>query len=246
MTRKLEMFRLFIIVIVFGIQSHAFGIQDFEHKSEFSSATSRGNSPYESYNTKTTNRVILDKMHDITFGGHYTYGSINEDQLEIARNWDANFKYLTAFTKKNYAFLGFVVEGDEFAGYSERNNIDLGVSTKYIDTDVFKIYFEYGYRQTVEVPIDSSGTNKDQKLRFYAVLDDEITKNSSFNFWLEYVPNLSRTDDYLINFEPSFRVAVNSIFSLKIAYKGMYDNLPAIESRKYYDETYTTSLLAKF
>ena len=224
----------------------AYAIEDFTHESEFASITSRGNTPYESYLTKTSNRIIIDKMHDVTFGGHYSYGSINDEQIEIARNWDVNVKYLSAISEKTYAFLGGVVEGDEFAGYSERNNIDLGFTTKYLNSDDLKLYFEYGYRQTVEVPIDNSKIRKDHKLRFYSQVDETISENASYGLWLEYIPNLTTNEDYMINFEPSFRVVINKIFSLKVAYKGMYDNVPAIEARKYYDETYTTSLLAKF
>lgn len=221
-------------------------IDDFTHESEFSSISSRGNSPYESYLTKTSNRIIYDKMHDITFGGHYSYGTISDAQVEIARNWDVNFKYLTGISKRTYIFLGTVVEGNRFAGFSERNNIDLGFTTKFKNRDDFKIYFEYGFRHTVEVPINGGGVRKDQKLRFLGKIDKSISATSSYGVWVEYIPNLTTPKDYMIYYEPSLRVVINSIFSLKVAYKGMYDNLPAISSRKYYDETYTTSLLAKF
>lgn len=236
--------RLFFILISINI-SAAYAIEDFTHESQFSSIATRGNSPYESYLTKTSNRIVFDKMHDITFGGHYAYGSINDEQLEIARNWDFNAKYLSAISEKAYGFLGGVVEGDEFAGFSERNNIDLGLSTKYKNSDDLKIYFEYGYRQTVEVPIEGA-TRKDQKLRLYGKIDEKLTETTSYTFWLEYQPNLTTPDDYMINLEPAFRVMINKIFSLKVAYQALYDNMPAIPSRRYLDETYTTSLLAKF
>lgn len=239
------MYILIFLQLLFVISLPSYGIDNFTHESEFSSVTSRGNTPYETYNTKTNNRIIVDSKHDVTFGGHYTYGTINDEQLEIARNWDVNTKYLTAITNKTYAFLGLVVEGDEYAGFSERNNIDLGFNTKYIDRDDFKLYFDYGYRQTVEIPIEGE-TRKDQKLRFYGKLEDKLNESTSYGLWIEYIPNLTTPEDYMISFEPSLRVAINSILSLKVSYKGMYDNMPAIEQRKYYDEIYTTSLLAKF
>lgn len=236
---------LIFLLLTMSFTVSAYTFESFTHESEFSSVTSRGNTPYETYNTKTSNRIVIDSMHDVTFGGHYTYGSINDQQFEIARNWDVNGKYLSAISKKTYGFLGVVVEGDEFAGFSERNNIDLGFNTKYIDRDDFKIYFEYGYRQTVEVPIEGE-TRKDQKLRAYGKIEDELTENTSYGFWLEYIPNLTTPEDYMISLEPSFRVAINSILFLKVSYRGMYDNMPAIEQRRYLDEIYSTSLLAKF
>ena len=64
-------------------------------------------------------------------------------------------------------------------------------------------------------------------------------------------PNFSESDDYLISFEPSIAVAMNKTFSLKVAYKGDYDNEPAVdadsgERNEYLDYTTTTSLIAKF
>jgi putative salt-induced outer membrane protein YdiY len=238
------MLKVLFFILIFPVT--VWGLDDFTHESEFSSIRSRGNTPYETYLTKVSNKLVIDKMHDVTFGGHYSYGSIGDNEVEIARNWDINAKYLSAISVKTYAFLGAVVEGNEFAGFSERNNIDLGFRTTFIENDDITLSTEYGYRQTVEVPTDGSKTNKDQKVRLYGKIDEKLTQSASYAFWVEYIPNFTRPEDYMINFEPSLRVAINNIFSLKVAYKGMYDNMPAIASRKYYDENYTTSLLAKF
>jgi putative salt-induced outer membrane protein YdiY len=235
-----------ILILLITLASNLFAYDDFTHESEASINGSQGNSPYDAYNFFTRNKLKIDSQHEAVLAGHYSLSTINDEQFEIARNWDINGKYLVALSKKLYAFLGFVVEGDEFAGYSERNNIDLGAEHKFIYTDKYKMIFQYGLRQTVEVPIDGRGADKDQKARFYSRIDNEINSTSDYAFWIEYIPNFSTPEDYMINFEPSYRISLTRIFSLKLSYKGVYDNEPAIASRRYFDSFYRTSLLAKF
>jgi len=237
--------KILLILLSFIAQS-LFAFEDFTHESEAAVNGSQGNSPYDAYNFFTRNKFKIDTQHEATIGGHYALSTINDEQFEIARNWDINGKYLVAISKKTYGFIGAAVEGDEFAGYSERNNVDLGAEYKFINTDKYKMIFQYGLRQTVEVPIDGSGADKDQKARFYSRIDDVINANSDYAFWLEYIPNFSTPKDYMINFEPSYRISLSKIFSLKLSYRGVYDNEPAIASRRYFDSFYRTSLLAKF
>ena len=110
---------------------------------------------------------------------------------------------------------------------------------------------EAGYRYTVEkLTVAEDGTGgEDQdfsKLRFYYEIDKKVTKTFSYKFWTEYLPNLDEPEDYIITFEPSIAVVLDDTFSLKVAYKGIYDNQPNIEGNEYLDYTQTTSLIAKF
>jgi putative salt-induced outer membrane protein len=217
----------------------------FAHESEASIVAATGNSPFETYNLKSTNNYEM-KRQEIVFGGHYQLGTIGDDKIEIARNWDVNAKYARTIDKVLEGFLGGQVEGDEFAGYSERNNIDLGFVWKHVNTDDRKFRSELSYRHTVEVVIDGQGINEDNKLRLYSLFEDKVNANVRFKFWLEYIPNLTTPEDYMVNFEPSMQVTLSKILSLKLSYKGMYDNLPAIAERRYFDAFYSTSLIAKF
>ena len=221
-------------------------LDDFTHESSLSVVAGQGNSPFATYNAAVKNDLIFDKAHHMIIGGHYTLSTINAEEVEIARNWNFNTKYLVLISKTSEAFIGASSEGDEFAGYSERNNIDIGLNTRLIDKDEFHFNIEYGYRSSVEVSTDGTGADKDEKLRFYLYIDEKLGENISYAFWVEYISNLTTDEDYMINFEPSFRVSLTKIFFLKLSYKGMYDNQPAVEGRKYLDTYYTTSLLAKF
>lgn len=231
---------LFILLCVNSISSFA----KFSHESEASLISSTGNSPFETYNLKTTNNYEIFKQEFI-FGGHYQLGTIDTSKIEIARNWDFNVKAARNIDKVVEGFFGAVVEGDRFAGFSERNNIDIGLVWKHINTDEKKFRSELGYRQTVETPVGGSA-RKDSKLRIYSQYEDKFNENVLYKFWIELLPNFTTPKDYMITFEPSIQVTLTKIFSLKVSYKGAYDNMPAVDTRINYDALYSTSLIAKF
>lgn len=233
---------LFILLCVNSFNSYA--LNKFSHESEASIISSVGNSPFETYDLKTTNNYeIFDQ--EFIFGGHYQLGNFGNDKVVIARNWDFNIKGSRVIDQVVEGFFGAVVEGDEFAGYSERNNIDIGLVWKHINTDQTKFRSELGYRQTVETPLEKPA-RKDSKIRIYSLYEDKFNENVRYKLWFELLPNFTTPNDYMVTIEPSVQVTLTRIFSLKVTYKGMYDNMPAISSRVNYDSLYSTSLIAKF
>ena len=219
-------------------------VNQLSHESEVSIVASSGNSPFETYNFKTTNDYEWTQ-YEINFGGHYQLGTVGDTQTEVARNWDVAGNFTKNIDKVLKGLIGAQIEGDRFAGYSERNNLDLGFVWKHINTDIVKFRSELSFRQTVEVPLEGS-INKDSKMRLFLQYEDKLNENVRYKVWVEYLPNFTTPDDYMLNFEPSLQVTLSSIFSLKLSYKGMYDNRPAISTRKYLDAFYSTSLIAKF
>ena len=236
---------LFVIFLsISGLMNFATAANKFSHESEASIVSSVGNSPFETYNFKTTNDYEWIK-NEVVFGGHYQLGTIGDAQTEVARNWDISAKVSRDIDKVLKGFLGAQIEGDRFAGYTERNNLDIGFVWKHIDTDIEKFRSELSFRQTNELTLDGN-INKDSKVRLYTQYEDKLNENVRYKFWVEYLPNFTTPNDYMLNFEPSMQVTLSSIFSLKLSYKGMYDNQPAISTRKYFDAFYSTSLIAKF
>lgn len=235
-------FAFFLSLI--SISNYAQASNKFSHESEASIVASAGNSPFETYNFKTTNDYEW-AQNEFIFGGHYQLGTIGDAQVEVARNWDFSGKVSRDIDKVLKGFLGGQVEGDRFAGYSERNNLDLGLVWKHIDNDKEKFRSELSFRQTTELTLLGE-INKDTKVRIYSQYEDKINENVRYKLWVEYLPNFTTPNDYMLNFEPSIQVTLNNIFSLKLSYKGMYDNQPAVATRKYFDAFYSTSLIAKF
>lgn len=234
---------LFLLCII-SFHCHAISLGKLSHESEASIISSAGNTPFETYDLKTTNNYEIFNQEFI-LGGHYQLGTFGDDKTVIARNWDFNVKASRVLDKVLEGFFGAVIEGDEFAGFSERNNIDVGLVWKHINTDITKFRSEIGYRQTIETPIKGD-VRKDSKLRIYSLYEDKLNNDVRYKLWFELLPNFTTPRDYMVTFEPSLQVTLTRIFSLKVTYKGMYDNMPAISSRVNYDSLYSTSLIAKF
>lgn len=217
---------------------------EFSHESQLSAVHTGGNSDLETYNAnmKNTARKGKNKYRVL---GHYTYGKSQE--VLSARNWSALARY-DRFTSETLSiFLSEEVEGDKFQGLEYRYNTDLGVSYTFYETDKSSLLGEVGYRYTYEKSTDPTiGTEGFHKGRVYAEHETELREGISTRFWVEYIPNFSESEDFIIRFEPSLRVALNKIFSLSVAYRGNYDNDPSAPGLKKYDYTYTTSLIAQF
>lgn len=230
---------LLFILTLFSINVWA----QFTHESEVSLVQTGGNSEVETNNLKTTNLYTWES-NQFKFGGHYIYGETNNGVS--ARNWDVNGKYERAISPHFSLTAGEIIEGNHFTGIKARYNSDLGIRYYFIKTDLKNLFTELGYRYSIEDRYEPLQNTYDNKARFYNELNHKISETVQYKFWLEIIPNFSENDDYLINGEASITSILNSIFSLKVAYMGMYDNRPAFAGFKNYDYTTTTALVAKF
>ena len=210
-----------------------------------------GNTELETYNLKSKSTKGWEKR-SMTFGGHYTLGTTVEanEKKESARDWDGFARYDEVLTKKMNRFFQAQMEGNTFAGYKQRDNLDLGVKYSFTSTDTTKFFSEVALRHTTEKAVfrnkDNDDLFKDTKGVIYAEYSKVASKTLNYKFWLQYVPNFTRSEDYQINFEPSFNVTLTDMFSLNMAYTGRYDNEKNAGVNKRLDWTHTTSLIAKF
>lgn len=230
---------LMLVLVLFP----ALALAQLSNESELALVKTGGNSEVQTTNAKTTNIIKLEKKQH-KFGGHYIYGETK--QAVSARNWDVNYKYEHEITDKVSYYLGEVLEGNRFTGIKTRYNSDAGAKYYFIKTDLKNYFGEIGYRYSIEDRYAPAPNTYDNKARFYNELNHKISETVQYKFWLEYIPNYTDGRDYLVNGEASLTSILNSVFSLKVAYLGMYDNLPVRPGLKNYDFTTTTSLVAKF
>ncbi|MFY7992577.1 MAG: DUF481 domain-containing protein [Bacteriovoracaceae bacterium] len=215
----------------------------FKNESEFSTVATGGNSEVETYLAKTSSDYAWD-MNAIKLGGHYTYGE--SSNTVSARDWDVNTKYDRFLTERFALTFGQLTEGYRFQGIKARYNADAGVKYFWLKSDAKNFFSELGYRYTIEDRYSPDENQYSNKARAYAEWNHKYSETFQYKFWAEYVPNFSQSKDYLAIYEASLTSILTSMFSLKVAYRGMYDNVPGIAGNKNYDYTYTTSLVAKF
>lgn len=213
------------------------------NESEISLIQSGGNSEVQTTNAKTTNKYKWDE-DSLTFGGHYTYGETSDDVT--VRNWDVLARYERELTKRFSLVFGEIIEGNKFVSIKARYNTDLGFKYFYTKTDKQIFFTELAYRYAIEDRYEPIENIYDNKARLYNEFDHKFSETMQYKIWLEYVPNFTEGKDYLVNGEVSLTAIMNSVFSLKVAYKGIYDNAPAFPGFKNYDYITTTSLVAKF
>jgi putative salt-induced outer membrane protein len=230
---------LLLFFILYPVTSFA----QLSNETELAVLQSGGNAEVQTTNAKTTNLYKWQK-YSSTFGGHYTYGE-NADDVSV-RNWDLIGRMEREISKKFAIVMGEIIEGNKFIGIKARYNSDLGLKYYYSKNDRRNFFSELSYRYVVEDRYDPLENTYDHKARLYSEYDEKYSETLQYKFWLEYVPNFSDGHDYLINGEASITSILNSTFSLKVAYKGMYDNSPAFAGFKNYDHLTTTSLVAKF
>lgn len=230
-----------LILAAMLMASQAFA--QFTNESQYALLQTGGNSQVQTQNAKTTNAYKWD-MNQVGFGGHYTYGESSE--TVSARNWDVNSKYERELNKHLSIVGGEVIEGNRFTGIKTRYNTDIGAKHYFLRDDVQILFTELSYRYSIEDRYSPIENVYDNKGRSYNEYSHKYSETVQYKVWLEYVPNFTDGKDYLVNGEASVTTILTSVFSLKVAYLGNYDNLPATSDLKNYDYATTTALVAKF
>lgn len=207
-----------------------------------------GNNESDSYSTKGKLVYTLDK-NIFTASGRYlrteTKASPTATKEETARNWEAGVRYERALTDWFSVFAGHKAESDIFNGYVQRDSSDLGLKYYLTNNEKNVWFMEAGYRYQKLMPTAGAETFSNMG-RLYSEYAHKMDQTLSFKYWIEYLPNFSDSEAYLVNTEASLNVMINSIFSLKVAYLVQYQNIMPAGSDTYTTKTSTVNLVAKF
>lgn len=229
-------FALFILLIP------SIALAQYTNESEVSSVVTGGNSKVETYLFKTLNKYLHgDNTHQLS--GLYTYGE-SRDEVS-AREWNVNYKFDHVWTDHFGYYVGEVLEGYRFQGIKVRYNTDAGLKYYFTKSEKTNFFTELGYRYSIEDRYYSE-TAYENKGRVFLEYNNKPNQNFSYRIWGEFLPNFTNSGDYLFIHEASVTSILTSRFSLKFAWRGIYDQEPIIEGNKNYDFTYTTSLVARF
>lgn len=245
--------------LFFIIALKSFATEDLKilnHESSLSIVQTGGNAISESYSASTDNSY-KPSIRDYQFFGNYNLAYANNPRVqnseikETVRNWNIGSKLTQDFLLKGLGVgIGLTYEGNEFAGIKQRENSDFNARYKFHNSDKLKSSIEIGYRYTEEKRTIRDENNRDifyfSKGNFRYNITQKINHNVNYRFWIQYLPNFSRPQNYQINLEPSINVTMTQIFSLRVAYKAEYNGEPNFPGGEYLDHVTTTSLVAKY
>lgn len=212
------------------------------HESEVSIVNVDGNTRGEISSLKQKTEYKID-ANALALTGRWIRVKTND--IETARAWDAALRYERALSELWSAFVGHGAESDEYSGYIQRDNSDVGAKYFIEKSDLINFFVESGYRYTKTYSVAGTVTHSNG-LRLYTEYSHKPTTSVSYKIWLEYLPNFNDSEAYLVNAEPSVNVMLSQIFSLKTSYLVKYKNQLAVAGEKRADTTFTTSLVAKF
>lgn len=212
------------------------------NESEVALVTTTGNSETESASAKEKTTYTQEAniyTNTARFLSSKTAGT------ETARNWDFGLRYERTLSETWGAFVAHLVESDSYSGFVQRNSTDLGGKYMFIKSDTQTWFAEAGVRTSDTY--STFGTHDYSNFgRVYSEYKQTLNESVSFKLWAEYLPNFKTSEAYLANGEASVTSILSQMFSLKVAYLGKYQNVPALAAGKRLDTVFTTSLVAKF
>ncbi len=215
--------------------------QGFHNDSEAGVVITSGNAQSQSYDLKQSDAYGWN-ANLLKAYGKFLQNSAGS--LQTAKYYVLGARYERTLSPDVSAFLGQNAESDRFSGYLQRYNSDAGGKYFFLKDEAITWSAEAGYRYTVENR--TSGQYNQNYLRFYTEANRNWTKTFSTKLWVEYLPNLTVTNDFQLNSELSLSAALNDVFALKTAYLVKYRNIliaPAFDNT---DTQFTTALVAKF
>ncbi|MEZ4750869.1 MAG: DUF481 domain-containing protein [Bdellovibrionota bacterium] len=195
------------------------------HSSQLGIALSGGNSDSQTYNVKQETSYWWAK-NVLKSSGHYLVRRSNG--AESANNWDFTLRYEENSPNAS-PLRGTWRGGRSFSGYTVRYNAGLG-AVWIITGDKKNDFLVSG--TWLSIP-ESAECRGDQpgflQLTLHPLVSrgrKSLSEMVTFKMYIEALPDLVQSQNLLLNFEPSFNVALNSHFSLKLAYTGKFDGLP--------------------
>ncbi len=199
-------------------------------------------------NSDTTTETV-GEIASYQFGENvvkFTANYLYQKSMDVVsgKSWSLGLRYERILNDKFSVFVGESVEGNQFAGVNQRYNTDVGGKYSIVKDDTFTWFAEAGYRYTKENLILLS--RHLHYARAYTEIEKKFSATVSMKYWLEYLPNLTISNDWQMNTELSLSAAISSVFAVKSAYNVKYDNQINGPGLVKTDKAFTTSLVAKF
>lgn len=174
-------------------------------------------------------------------------GATEIEEVTSDKAWSGQLKYDQNITER---FTGYVLERAE-------RNTPKGIEMRYVSQaglgyavikapkDLLKLEAGAGYLHENPVGQLSDGY---PTARAYASYEHSFTDKTRFTQWVEYLPDLEDSENWLISEETAFITNIMGNFALKTSLAVVFDNLPQPEEADLdkSDRLFKTALLFTF
>lgn len=232
-----------ILILLFVLfTSLAWGkISPWDIETEASLVQVRGNVESETYSVKEKILFNMTPQDEVSSKGRYV--TTNQSQQTTALAWDLSLRYRHIISPKWSGFAQKSAESNAFSGYELRDLNDMGLRYEFIKTKTSEWYTEFGGRYRINKTTDDPHPISSLNGRLYFEAKEQLNENTKVRFWIEYSPNFTNPNDWLLNFEPSLTSTVYKNVSLRISYLVKYQNLRVPPDVQQKDTTLTTAFV---
>jgi len=235
-----------LTVLLLGIIAPPAGAEEapppWKSSLEFSYLQTSGNTSSQTLSAGLKVERTFD-FAKLTLQGGALYG--RNGDVTSDQSWFGSLKYDQNITERFYLFLLEMTERNTLKGIEFRYSHQGGLGYYLIKTpdDLFKLEAGAGYIH--EDQIDPFRDRGYPSARAFAGYTHNFSKTSRFDEWVEYLPNLNDSKDYVINEETALITNISGNLALKTSFDVTYDNLPPPDFQKS-DRTFKTALLYTF
>lgn len=180
------------------------------------------------------------------------YGRSAPDQdtpyRTTVENYQGRVRYDYFFTTSVAGFFSVSARRDKFQGLDLRLNFDPGFAYYFIDEKSHRLWAELGYdlqydlrngdfiaeQEAAALPdlIEIEDSEVRHNVRLFVGYDNQLTDALKFSSGLEYLQNVTESENARINFDAGFTAQVNQDFSVATTVSVKYDKnpLPGVEN----------------
>lgn len=240
---------LFLILMLSPIANAA---ENWSSESEVGIVVNDGNAESQSVSLKNLTKYKITDKDTFSFRGEYfqSEGMIGGVKQLTSENSLLETKYERMMSEMFGLFGTASWAKDNFRGFEDRFEFGPGLSYYFIKSDDRNVFTEHGYlyrNETAYVAGPTEGpSNTISFYRAYVEGNAKFTPTLSGRLWAESKLNMENTEDVEVRVEPSLSVMLYGNFSLGLAYRYSFDNVPPTAGLLRVDTMYMTTLKAKF
>lgn len=169
----------------------------------------------------------------------------SKQEVTSDKAWLGQLKYDQKITTRLVAFVFERAERNTPKGIEMRYTSQAGLGYTLIKAKKDLLKVEAGAGYVHENPVDPADREGYPTARAYALYEHSFTEKTRFTQWVEYLPDLENSENWLINEETAFITNLAGSLALKTSFFVAFDHEPPVGLKKS-DRLFKTALLFTF